>query len=166
MLSDVLLYILISVLIITIIFLMFRLQRARANHAAAADERDRLQLTLEISEDVGRFGSWHLDATTNLLKWSDYIFEMHERRHSLGQPPLEKAIGYYHPDDQPMVQTAVSQALEAGEDFEFRARIVTDRGNVVPVLARGTCQIGGTGKVLGIFGCFVDLSTPEDRKKK
>ena len=83
MLSDVLLYILISALIIAVIFLIFRLQRARSNYAAAAAERDRLQLTLEISEDVGRFGSWHLDATTNDLKWSDYIFEMHrseERR--------------------------------------------------------------------------------------
>ncbi|WP_417621986.1 PAS domain-containing protein [Parasphingorhabdus sp.] len=130
----------------------------------AETERDRLKLTLEISEDVGRFGSWHVDAKTNAVEWSDYIFDMHERRHSLGQPQLETAVEYYHPDDRPMVQAAVARAMEEGEDFEFRARIITENGLELPVLARGTCQIGATGEVLGIFGCFVDLSTPEDRK--
>jgi len=127
-------------------------------------ELDRCQLTLEISEDVGRFGSWHLDARTHIVKWSDYIFDMHERRHSLGHPPIEKAVDYYHPDDRGMVQKSVMRALEEGEDFEFRARILTENNKEVPVLARGTCQIGGDGDVLGIFGCVVDLSRPEDRK--
>ena len=62
-----------------------------------------------------------------------------------------------------MVRTAVMRALKEGEDFEFRARILTENNKEVPVLARGTCQIGGEGDVLGIFGCFVDLSKPEDR---
>jgi hypothetical protein len=89
---------------------------------------------------------------------------MHERRHSFGHPPLENAIHYYHPDDRRMVQTAVERALEEGADFEFRARILTESANEIPVLARGTCQIAGDGEVLGVFGCIVDLSTPEERK--
>lgn len=127
-------------------------------------ELERCRLTLELSEDVGRFGSWHLNVATNVVKWSDYIFDMHERRHSLGNPPLENAIHYYHPDDRSMVQSAVQRALGEGEDFEFRARIITEQGNELPVLSRGTCQIGKDGSVLGIFGCFVDLSTADDRR--
>ncbi|MEO9601223.1 PAS domain-containing protein [Parasphingorhabdus sp.] len=127
-------------------------------------ELDRCKLTLEISEDVGRFGSWHWDVRAEVVKWSDYVFDMHERRHSLGDPPLDNMLHYYHPDARPMVQSAVDQALEKGEDFEFRTRIITEYGNELPVLVRGTCQIGGDGQVLGIFGCFVDLSEPKDRK--
>jgi len=149
-----------------IAYLIVRLRNVSADLQAVRLELDRCQLTLEISEDVGRFGSWHLDAKTNQVKWSDYIFDMHERRHSLGYPMLENAIHYYHPDDRPMVQEAVSRALEEGQDFEFRARILTENDNELPVLARGTCQIGGDGDVIGIFGCFVDLSTPEERKFK
>lgn len=157
-------YFLAFAFIVAIVYLVFRLRKLQTDLRTAELELERCQLTLEISEDVGRFGSWHLDARTNVIKWSDYIFDMHERRHSLGHPPLEKAVRYYHPEDRPMVQVAVTRALEEGADFEFRARIVTDNGNEVPVLARGTCQIAGNGEVLGIFGCFVDLSTPEERK--
>ena len=157
-------YFLAFAFIVAIAYLLLRVKKLRAALQAAKLELERCQLTLEISEDVGRFGSWHLDARTNVVKWSDYVCDMHERRHSLGHPPLENAIHYYHPEDRPMVQAAVSSALAEGADFEFRARILTENGNQLPVLARGTCQIGGDGEVLGIFGCFVDLSTPEQRK--
>lgn len=145
-------------------YLAFKLRNLQTELRAVRLELSRCQLTLEISEDVGRFGSWHLDAKTNWVKWSDYVFDMHERRHSLGHPTLENALHYYHPDDRATVETAVTRALEEGEDFEFRARILTDNEKELPVLARGTCQIGGDGDVLGIFGCVVDLSKPEDRK--
>lgn len=151
-------------LCVVIVILIFGLRKTKANLKSVGLELERCQLTLEISEDVGRFGSWHMNVATNVVRWSDYIFDMHERRHSLGNPMLEHAIGYYHPDDRHLVESAVQLALEEGEDFEFRARIITEQGNELPVLARGTCQIGVDGKVLGIFGCFVDLSTPEDRK--
>jgi PAS domain-containing protein len=157
-------YFLAFAFIVAIAYLVSRLRKLQADLRAIELELERCQLTLEISEDVGRFGSWHVDARTKVVQWSDYIFDMHERRHSRGHPPLENAIHYYHPDDRPMVQAAVMGALEEGSDFEFRARILTDNGNQTPVLARGTCQFGGDGEVLGIFGCFVDLSSPEERK--
>ena len=163
MVSVYLLWLLGVSVIAAIFYLTFRLRQSNSILKALRLELDRCKLTLEISEDVGRFGSWHLDARTNRVEWSDYIFDMHERRHSLGFPKLENAINYYHPEDRPMVQSAVQRALKQGEDFEFRARIITEQGNEIPVLSRGTCQIDGDGKVLGIFGCFVDLSRPEDR---
>ncbi|WP_339827661.1 PAS domain-containing protein [uncultured Parasphingorhabdus sp.] len=163
MLSVYLLYSLALALCVVIVVLVLRLKNLKADLKSAELDLDRCQLTLEISEDVGRFGSWHIDVATNVVRWSDYIFDMHERRHSLGNPMLENAIDYYHPDDRPMVEAAVQLALDEGEDFEFRARIVTEHGNELPVLARGTCQISVDGEILGIFGCFVDLSTPEDR---
>lgn len=157
-------YVVAFALLVAIIYLVFGSQKLKSNLQASRQALDQCRLMLEISEDVGRFGSWHLNVTTNVVKWSDYIFDLHERRHCLGDPLLENAIRYYHPTDRPLVQSAVKLALEEGEDFEFRARIITEKGNEVPVLSRGTCQIGRDGTVLGIFGCFVDLSMPEDRK--
>lgn len=157
-------YFLVFAFLLVISYLIVRLRKLQVDLRAARRELERCRLTLEISEDVGRFGSWHLDARANAVEWSDYVFDMHERCHSLGHPPLESAIDYYHPEDRSIVQTAVTRALDEGADFEFRARILTENGNEVPVLARGTCQIAGDGEVLGIFGYIVDVSTPEQRQ--
>ena len=154
---------LIFVLCAVVGYLVFRLRSVEQALALSQADLQTCRLTLEISEDVGRFGSWHLNADTKALKWSDYVFDMHERRQSLGQPKLENAILYYHPDDRSKVDTAVSQALGEGKDFELSGRILTENGNELPVLARGTCQIGSQGEVLGIFGCIVDLSLPDQR---
>lgn len=123
-------------------------------------ELERLKMVLELSEDVGRFGTWHLKIETRTVSWSSHVFEMHHRPHTDGDPALEDAIGYYHPDDRSAVASAVNHALDQGEDFEFRARIITETGKEVPVLARGTCQFDRSGTVIGVFGCILDLSAP------
>lgn len=146
-----------------LIFLVLRLRSARTALLNSKRELARLKLTLELSEGIGRFGSWHLDKTSETVKWSDYVFDMHARPHSKGEPTPDEAIAYYHPDDVAMVQDAISRVLSDGEDFEFRARIVTERGSELPVMARGTCQFDRSGEIIGVFGCFVDLRQPNHR---
>lgn len=150
--------------VLIIIFLIIRLRQSQAAELAAKFERDSSNLTLELSEDIGRFGSWQVDGKAGTVEWSDYVFDMHERPRSRGHPHLDKAIHYYHPDDRNMVNSAVACALKEGQDFEFRARIITENGNELPVLARGTCRFGPDGEILGLFGCFVDMSAAEDRQ--
>lgn len=149
--------------LIALIVLVLRLRRIQAALLKSRRELARLKLTLELSEGVGRFGSWHVDTAAETVKWSDYIFDMHARPHSKGEPTLDEAIAYYHPDDIAIVQNAVARALSEGEDFEYRARIITERGNELPVMARGTCQFDQNGNIVGVFGCFVDLSQQTNR---
>ena len=122
-------------------------------------EIDRLELTLELSEDVGRFGHWHFDQGSDFVRWSDHVFEIHRRPMILGYPSLAEAIDYYHPSDKATVESAVAHALESGADFEFSARVVALDGTEAPVLARGTCRFSSDGTVLGIFGCIFDLTS-------
>lgn len=144
-------------------FLVAKLNRSKTQSELSRRELERLKMVLELSEDVGRFGTWHLNRETETVDWSSYVFDMHQRPHSNGNPALQDAINYYHVDDRQIVDEAVSHALNEGEDFEFRARIITETGREVPVLARGTCQFDRFGTVVGVFGCFVDLSAPHER---
>ena len=141
------------------------LKRSSEKSKLVNRELERLKMVLELSEDVGRFGTWHLNGLKGTVNWSSYVFDMHHRPHSNGDPTLKDAINYYHVDDRQMVDDAVRHALNDGEDFEFRARIITETGEEVPVLSRGTCQFDRYGSVVGVFGCFVDLSTPRERNQ-
>jgi PAS domain-containing protein len=146
-------------LLAVIYFFFFRPLKAELRRTKR--ELARLALAMELSEAIGRLGSWHLDTAAETVKWSDYVFDIHARPHSKGEPTLAEAIAYYHPDDRSLVENAVAHALSDGEDFEFRARIITERGDERPVLARGTCQFERDGAIVGVFGCFVDLSQPK-----
>lgn len=156
-------YITVLIAFIAVALLAASLKRSNEKSKLINRELERLKMVLELSEDVGRFGTWHLNSETETVNWSSYVFDMHHRPHSNGDPALEDAINYYHVDDRKMVENAVRHAVNEGEDFEFRARIITEMGREVPVLARGTCQFDRHGRVIGVFGCFVDLSAPHER---
>lgn len=137
--------------------LYVKLKKAQTLSAFLGSELERLKAVVELSQDVGRFGIWHLDTKTGNVDWSGYVFDMHHRPRTKGNPTLEEAIAYYAPEDQKMVRDAVTHAMIEGEDFEFRSCIVTETGEILLVLARGTCQFNQNGKVIGVFGCFVEL---------
>ena len=140
-------------------FFWFRDRISRASVLQGKSEIGRLELTLELSEHIGRFGHWHFEQGSAFVRWSDHVFEMHRRPLISGYPSLQEAINYYHPDDKAPVEAAVALALETGEDFEFSARVVALDGTETPVLARGTCRFSPDGTVLGIFGCIFDLTS-------
>lgn len=123
---------------------------------------ERLQNSLDLAETVGRVGTWTLDRKTETVEWSDQVFWIHERPFHRGMPTLEEALGYYHPDDRQLVADHVERALANGEDFEFRARLITDQGRTRQVLSRSMCQFDRNGEVIGAFGSFIDVSTIED----
>ena len=148
---------------IVAIFILLLLIKTRAEAAKYRRECNRLKLTLELAEDIGRFGYWQFVTGSEFVFWSDYVFDLHQRPRVSGYPTLEQAINYYHPDDRQMVDDAVSNAIVEGDDFEFSAQIITENGNETPVRARGTCQFDQEGNVLSIFGCFVDMSERKDR---
>jgi hypothetical protein len=161
--SIYIIYVTVMVALIAVAIVAAMLRSSRGKSTILHSEVQRLKMILELSEDVGRFGTWHLNIETMTVDWSSYVFDMHQRPHSNGNPTLGDAINYYHLDDRQMVDDAVRHAVDEGEDFEFRARIITEIGTQLPVLSRGTCQFDQRGRVVGVFGCFVDISVFEGR---
>ncbi|MBL0925315.1 MAG: PAS domain-containing protein [Sphingomonadaceae bacterium] len=148
------------------VYFYVRADRMRRDLESRDRQIERLRLTLDLSEDVGRFGYWQLDTGADHVIWSDFVFAVHGRPKSAGYPGLAEAIAYYHPEDRQMVEDAVSHALHGGEDFEFSARILAESDQEVLVLSRGTCQFGRNGEILGIFGCLVDLTKQTQRTQR
>lgn len=146
-----------AVAIAVSVLLYLNLRKANAALAAAQSEASRLKVLAELSEEVGRFGTWHLDSVADKLTWSDNLIDMVHRPHPKGSPTFEEAFGYMHPEQRQFGMDLVTHALNEGEDFEFRAFFITETGEDLLVLARGTCQFDRNGKVIGAFGCVVDL---------
>lgn len=119
---------------------------------------------LELAEQVGRTGSWFVDAE-NQLHWSDEVFRIHGRDPAEGEPSLEQGVDFYHPEDRPMVVRCVQEAMEGKRPFEFELRLVRADGEVRFVQSIGRPELDADGEVVGLFGVFRDLTDDERRRR-
>ena len=134
-----------------------RLRLAQADVLLLEQERNSVTLSLDLAQVVGRMGSWQYARAETSAFWSDELFAIHGRDRQSGQPLLQEAIDYYHPDDRGSVFDAVQRSLDHGEDFDFRARIITQSGELREVLVRSTCRYDRDGTTLAVIGFLIDL---------
>jgi PAS domain S-box-containing protein len=106
-------------------------------------ERKRTEEALRLNEErlketarIAKVGGWEINLLNNALFWTEETFKIHELE-SNKQPDVAKAISYYHPDDQQKVLDAVKQAVDSGVDFDFEARLITERGNQLYIRSIG-----------------------------
>ncbi|MCG6120331.1 MAG: hypothetical protein MEP44_06770, partial [Blastomonas sp.] len=87
--------------------LLRRLHIAQRENWALHQDRNRVSLSLDLAHSVGRMGIWQFERSDTSLLWSDEVFVIHHRDRRRGQPGLDEAISYYHPDDRLKVADAV-----------------------------------------------------------
>ncbi len=121
-------------------------------------ELQRVSNSLYLAEKMGGVGSWVLDVRNENVRWSDQVFVIHRRDPVRGEPPLESSINYYHPDDRDHVRTLVEQAIGQGRNFEFQARLMAEDGSQRTVISRGMCQTDEAGRVVQVYGVFIEQS--------
>jgi PAS domain S-box-containing protein len=121
---------------------------------------------LELTEAYGGVGYWQVDIETQSVFWSREVFRIHGVDPSEGEPPLEEAINFYHPDDVPMVQAAVDAASADGKPFQFYgARIVQKGGGIRRIFSHGEVTNGADGQPARISGVFRDITEEFERNE-
>ncbi|MDG5766896.1 histidine kinase dimerization/phosphoacceptor domain -containing protein [Balneolales bacterium ANBcel1] len=115
---------------------------------------------LSRSQEVAHVGSWKLDLTGNVLKWSDEVY------HIFGFEPQEfeaiytAFLEFVHPDDRMAVDEAYSRSLREGTDsYEIQHRIVRQStGEVRHVHERCVHVRDSMGNVIESIGMIQDIT--------
>ena len=125
---------------------------------AENDARD-ANRSLLMAEEVAHLGHWRLDLRAGSVVWSDEVFRIHGFDPARPMLSLEEAIGCYHPDDRPVVERHVGEAIAARQSFEFSLRLIRPDGEIRNVMSRGFCEIDAAShEVIGLFGVFMDIT--------
>lgn len=143
--------------LVTLLLAALPLAAALAARNTSFNELMRQKGFFEMASQTAHIGHWRLVLDRQQLTWSDEVFRIHGLPVG-APPPLESAIEAYHPDDREMVDSALSNCIENGGEFEFDARIVTPQGEVHHVNSRGRAEADGSGKIIAVFGVFQDIS--------
>ena len=126
-------------------------------------ERKQADKTLKRSEKllnstgkIAKVGGWELDIKTNKVTWSEETYLIHEVPLDK-DPTLEEAINFYHPDDRPILQEAIKNAVEKAEPFNLTLRFITAKGN--SLFTSSMCEpIVEDGEVVKLIGTFQDIT--------
>jgi two-component system cell cycle sensor histidine kinase/response regulator CckA len=121
---------------------------------------------LDAASHMVRTGGWELKPDTLEVKWTEETHRIHEV--PLGYtPPLDKAIEFFHPEDQDRLSQAIEQALTKGAPYDLEVRFITAKGN--HLWARTICEPEvENGRVVNLRGIFQDITqsklAEEERK--
>ncbi|WP_018868765.1 MULTISPECIES: EAL domain-containing protein [unclassified Thioalkalivibrio] len=131
-----------------------------AQHQQAEQALRESETLLQSTSSLARVGGWEMDLTTQAVVCTP------ETQRILGlppgiEPPLEEAIGLFHPDDRPMLRRAIEEAIHHGTPYDLELRL--RRADDTEIWTRANCQPEVVdGAVVRLRGAFQDI---HDRKQ-
>src|SRR5262249_58583251 len=119
---------------------------AAAIHERDAAERRRADdfLRLEVGEErlrlaltAGHMGVWDWNIPTGEVKWSENLESIHGLAPGTFDGTLTGFRGLVHPDDRARVETAITNAVEGGPEYDVEFRNLWPNGSVHWMAAKG-----------------------------
>lgn len=124
----------------------------------------RSQASLAEAEGLAHLGSWEVDLTAGELHPSDELWISDELRRIYGfgreMNPVTVADidNVIHPDDRAAVNAARQSAVQSGQNYSIRYRIVLPDGRTRVVFVRGEIQRDGAGRPTHVSGMAQDIT--------
>lgn len=123
-----------------------------------SDQQSKLTQLLEEGQKIGHFGSWEYEIASQKVVWSKELYEI------FGLKSIESAITFaqysalIHPEDYESFSASVKRAVERGEGYLQRYRIITPDGIIRFIEGRGRPQYSPEGKVISLMGTAQDIT--------
>ncbi len=118
------------------------------------------QVLLDSTGAMARIGGWEVEVATNKLTWTGEVFRIHEVPADF-VPTVTAALDFYAVDSKPLIEKALTRAINFGERFDLRLEIITALGNQRWVHVIGTANYSD-GAIVTVSGVFQDIT---DRKR-
>ena len=115
---------------------------------------------LAAAQALAHVGSWDWDVAEDDVWWSDELYRIFGVTPS-GPVRLDTFLELVHEDDRARVEGIIGDAIDAGTDFSYGARIVRPNGTVRLIDALGTVEKDEAGVVVRAAGTVQDVT---DRK--
>lgn len=116
---------------------------------------------LDMAGQMAKVGYWEISLKDSTLFWSDVIRQIHELPDDF-LPVMEQGINFYKEGkSRDTITQAVEKALASGEPYDVELELVTPKGKVKWVRAKGATEFKD-GVCVRAYGTFQDI---DERKR-
>jgi PAS domain S-box-containing protein len=142
---------------------MLALAAAIRERAQAMSEARRTGEWLNLALGAAQVGAWDWDIRENSRTWSENVPVLFGlRRDENGKIERSAVLETVIPDDRPILQTAVTQALEHAKPYEVEFRTVQPDGSIRWMFSKGTVVRDKAGHPLRMLGVNTDITARKD----
>ncbi|MEA5599437.1 PAS domain-containing protein [Rivularia sp. UHCC 0363] len=117
---------------------------------------------LRIALSAVHMGVWDWDLVTDKVTWSDTIKSLFGKASLNFDETYESFLSFLHPQDRDLINRAVRNAIEAGEEYNIEYRVVLPNGGIRWLVSQGLVFRDSSGKALRMSGIDMDIT---DRKQ-
>ncbi len=118
------------------------------------------------AQRIARVGSWELDLSTNVLRWSDEVFRIFEIDPRSFAASYEAFLATIHPEDRPRVDDAYQRSLRERRPYEVGHRLLMPDGRVKHVHERGEHAFDAAGTPVRSVGTVHDVTLLVDAEER
>lgn len=113
---------------------------------------------LAEAEALVHLGAWQWEVDADSVWWSDETYRIFGLVPQQFPATLEGFLNSVHPDDRAMQRQKVSEALEKGDEHDFRYRVVRPTGEVRHVHEHGRVTRDRDGSPVRMLGTVRDIT--------
>ncbi|MFB6283575.1 MAG: PAS domain S-box protein [Halobacteria archaeon] len=133
-------------------------------------EEEHLEMMDEVEflqdvQQVASVGGWEANIKTGTQRWTKELYDIHEVSYNY-EPTIGEGIDFYHPEDREVIREAFEKATGRGEPYQLELRLVTAKGNLKWVEARGRPIYNEEGEITGVRGTLRDITERKEQEKE
>jgi PAS domain S-box-containing protein len=128
-------------------------ERLRAEEALRERKEE-----LSEAQRIAKVGSWEWEPATDVVIWSEEMFQIMGRDSTLPPPSYAEHPSHYTAASWQRLKSAVERTLQDGTPYELELEMIHSDGRLIWTNARGEVLRDANGKIIKIRGTLQDIA--------
>ncbi|WP_292731749.1 PAS domain-containing protein [Nostoc sp. JL31] len=124
----------------------------------AEEELQRSETLLATAQKIAHLGSWEWYLESQKQIWSAETFRIFGLNLTESAPTQTAFLQMLHPEDRPVLQRHLLQAIANGNPFNLEYRIIRPDGSLRYLESRAEVAYDTQGKTIRLYGAILDIT--------
>ena len=123
------------------------------------EELRQSQRLLRVGFDAARIGAWEWDQRSGRVTWNGQVETLFGLASGTFPGTFDAYLALIHPDDQSVVQAAITRAMADGGGYQVEHRVRLPTGAIRWLAGRGDVLRAHDGTSIGMAGVVLDITS-------